>query len=179
MFNSQKIKKCIISVFIAMGTVTYANEPQVVPELNLSKYQGKWFEISRFPNPFQTKCQKNVSVKFGLLENGFIKVVNSCVQENGTTDSVKGLAKIQDPKSNAKLEVSFFDIFGWRPVWDDYWVLYIDANYQISVIGDRKQKYGWILSRSKSISKTQTAIVTETLDKNGYDSKKLLYTQHD
>jgi apolipoprotein D and lipocalin family protein len=162
-----------------MGTATYATEPQVVPELNLSKYQGKWFEIARFENPFQTKGQKNVFAKYTLLENGFIEVVNACVQENGTTASVKGLAKIQSPKSSAKLEVSFFDILGWRPVWGDYWVLYIDADYQIAVVGDRKQKYGWILSRSKSITETQAAIATETLDKNGYDSKKLRYTHHD
>jgi apolipoprotein D and lipocalin family protein len=176
---SHKTIKIIISMFLAMGTTTYATEPQVVPELNLSKYQGKWFEIARFPNPFQTKCQKNVFATYSLLENGFIKVVNSCVQKNGTINFVNGLAKIQDPRSNAKLEVSFFDIFGWRPVWGDYWVLYIDADYQIAVIGDRKQKYGWILSRSNSINKVQATILTKTLDKNGYDSKKLLYTQHD
>ena len=145
----------------------------------LEPYQGKWYEIARFKNPFQKKCLKNVTAEYQLLENGMIEVTNQCEEKNGKIDSIKGLARIQDQNNPSKLEVSFFDIFGWRPIWGDYWVLYIDSNYSWSVVGDRKSQYGWILSRTPALAASNLKKAKLILDENGYDSTKLLMTTHD
>ena len=170
----------IISTFLFfMGSPLIAIEPTVVPTVDLSRYHGQWFEIARFPNLFQKNCQKNVSATYRLLETGLIEVINSCDQKNGTITSVTGLARPQTPPSTSKLEVSFFSILGWRPVWGDYWVLYIDQEYQLAVVGDRKQKYGWILARKTAISKDQLATAMAVLNRNGYNSQNLEFTTHD
>ena len=173
------IPKFIVSLFILLNIPIFATEPKVVSHLDLLKYQGQWFEIARFPNPFQKKCQKNVTARYRLLEDGFIEVINSCEQKGGAINSVTGLAKQQSPESTSKLGVSFFDIFGWRPVWGDYWVLDIDADYQVAVVGDQNRKYGWVLARNTSLSKIQTDRALSAFDKNGYDSQKLIFTAHD
>ena len=173
------ILSIIISNLILFSFPIIGSETSVVSQLDLSRYQGQWFETARFPNFFQKKCQKNVKAHYRLLDKGFIEVINSCEQKNGKTKSVTGRAKQQGSDSTSKLEVSFFDILGWRPIWGDYWVLYIDADYKIAVIGDKNKKYGWILSRKTTLTKSQKDTSLAVLTKNGYDIQKLLFTTHD
>ena len=110
----------------------------IATEFKLERYQGKWYEIARFKTHSQKKMLKNVTAEYQLIDNGMINVVNKCERKNDEQDIVTGLARIQDENDHSKLEVSFFDIFGWRPIWGDYWVLYVDPIYSWSVVGDRK-----------------------------------------
>jgi apolipoprotein D and lipocalin family protein len=173
----------LVIVMLLCGTLSgskiTASAPDVVKSLNLKAYQGQWFEIARFSNLFQKKCKKNVTATYTLMENGYIEVINACAREDGQNESVKGIAKVVDTQTNAKLAVSFFDIFGWRPIWGDYWVLGLNKDYTVAVIGDPKRKYGWILSRTKKLSEEQLETALSVFDKNGYDSDTLLFTSHD
>ncbi|MBT6120292.1 lipocalin family protein [bacterium] len=178
-FSMLKLITSVVFFSILSGATVTASEPEVIEFLDLQRYQGKWFEIARFSNPFQNKCKKNVTATYTILENGSIEVVNTCTCESGQDEDVKGLIKIIDTQTNAKLGVSFFDVFGWRPVWGDYWVLGLDQDYTVAVIGDPNRKYGWLLSRTKKLSPTQVKIALRIFDKNGYDSKSLIYTIHD
>jgi lipocalin len=54
--------------------------------------------------------------------------------------------------------------------------LYVDDNYELAVVGDRKQKYGWVLSKQKTLTQTQKNKASEVLEKNGYSSKALIFT---
>ncbi|RAP38752.1 hypothetical protein DID80_02225 [Candidatus Marinamargulisbacteria bacterium SCGC AAA071-K20] len=150
-----------------------------VTNFDLARYQGKWYEIARFKNPFQNKYLKNVTAEYQLLDNGMIKVLNQCERKNGKIYTSEGRGRIQDQKDSSKLEVSFFHIFGWRPVWGDYWILYVDPEHTLSVVGDRKSQYGWVLSRNSVLTQSQLKKVKLILDKNDYDSEELLITFHD
>jgi len=174
-----QIFSAIISNLILFSLPLFGSDPSVVSQLDLARYQGQWFEIARFQNPFQNESEKNITARYRLLDNGFIEVINACKQTNGKVKSVTGLAKQQSSKSTSKLKVSFFDIFGWRPIWGDYWVLYIDTDYQVAVIGDRNKKYGWVLSRKTTLSQRQRDTALAVLNKNGYNSQKLLFAIHD
>lgn len=176
---TSRLYSLILSALVLVGVPVIGNEPSVVSRLDLNKYQGKWFEVARFPNPFQDTCQKNVSAQYRLLEDGFIEVINRCELSDGKINSVTGLAKWQSTDNTAKLGVSFFDIFGWRPIWGDYWVLDIDPAYQLAVVGDRQAKYGWVLSRTADISVEQLAHARAIFSQNGYDSDLLGMTDHD
>ncbi len=169
----------IISLFLIESLFCIHSIFSIATEFKLERYQGKWYEIARFKNPFQKKCLKNVTAEYQLLDNGMINVVNKCERKNDERDIVTGLARIQDENDHSKLEVSFFDIFGWRPIWGDYWVLYVDPIYSWSVVGDRKRQYGWILSRNPTLSSSNLDRAKLILDKNGYDSTALLITNND
>ena len=53
----------------------------------------------------------------------------------GRPAEARGIARVTDTRSNAKLEVSFFNLFGWRPLWGDYWVLDLAPGYDYAVVG--------------------------------------------
>lgn len=169
----------ILSLLVIESSFCIHSTFSMATEFKLERYQGKWYEIARFKNPFQKKCFKNVTAEYQLLDNGMINVVNKCEIKNDERDIVTGLARIQDENDHSKLEVSFFDIFGWRPIWGDYWVLYVDPIYSWSVVGDRKRQYGWILSRNPTLSSSNLDKAKLILDKNGYDSTALLITSND
>ena len=153
------------------------NEVTSVEYVDVRKYMGTWYEYARIPNRFQNKCVGNVTANYTLLPDGNVEVVNKCLETGGKTDSAKGLAKITDSETNSKLKVSFFSIFGIHLFWGNYWVLYLDDDYSVAVVGEPGKKYGWILSRDISPSQEKVENAFEAIKRNGYDPGKFILTK--
>lgn len=166
----------VFSILLMGSGLVFSADPEVVSSVDLNLYQGKWYEIARFPNAFQSQGSRNVIANYTIRSDGLIGVDNSCLEKNGTVSRVNGVARIDDQKTRAKLGVSFFDILGYRPIWGDYWILGLGKNYSYSVVGDRSRKYAWILSRTPKLPDRELAEARAVLDRNGYDSKRLEYT---
>lgn len=165
----------LLLVLITASRQILAADPEVVRFVDLNRYSGKWYEIARLPNSFESRDARNVVASYSLNSGGTIRVENSCIEKNGALNKVVGLAKVSDPVTNAKLAVSFFDIFGFRPIWGDYWILGLGENYSYSVVGDRSRKYAWILSRDPQLNKNQLEEAIQILKKNGFEIDRLIY----
>ena len=159
----------IISLLCSYTIISQDTLPVTVDNVDLVKYSGKWYEISKIPNSFQDHCQKNTTANYELAPDDEIIVTNSCIDEEGELDSSTGLARIVDLKTNSKLEVSFVSLFGWHLFWGDYWILGLDSNYNYAVIGTPSRKYGWILNRKPQISDVDLETCYKILEKNGYN----------
>jgi apolipoprotein D and lipocalin family protein len=144
-------------------------DPQTVRNVDLQKYTGVWYEIAKIPNNFQDQCIANTTAEYSLMEDGRIKVINSCLDEDGEIDRAEGVAKVVDKNTNAKLEVSFVSFLGIRPFWGDYWILGLGDNYEYSVVGGPNRKYGWILARERELPREKLDEAFSILKKNGYD----------
>ena len=148
-----------------------SDKPTPVESVDLERYSGLWYEIARIPNRFQNDCVGAATATYELRDDGRIDVINRCTKENGETKEARGEARLDD-KGGARLEVSFFSILGWRPVWGDYWILDLGADYEYSVVGEGSRKYGWILARSPMLDEDQLAALFESLRAQGYDPEK-------
>ena len=153
-------------------------EPITVNHVDLERYIGLWYEIARIPNRFQKNCIGNTTAMYSLNEDGTIKVVNSCEEED-ETNSAEGIAKVVDKKTNSKLEVSFVSIFGINLFWGDYWIIGLDEDYSYAVVGTPNRKYGWILGRSKTLPEEKLDEVYSILEKNGYNPQDFKNTRQD
>jgi apolipoprotein D and lipocalin family protein len=140
-----------------------------VDTVDLERYAGLWHEIARIPNKFQKQCAKGTTAEYTLREDGRITVVNRCIKENGEQDEAKGIAKIEDKITNARLKVSFVSFLGWRPFWGDYWIMGLDHDYQWVVIGTPNRKYGWVLAREKTLDDDTMKEIFDIIEQNGYD----------
>lgn len=143
--------------------------PETVAHVDLGRYAGLWFEISKIPNRFQTHCMKDTTAEYRLRGDERIDVVNSCVTDSGKLDTAEGIARVVDGKTNAKLEVSFVDFFGWHLFWGDYWVLDLGEDYAYAVVGTPSRRFGWVLSRTATLSEGDSRQVDEALRRNGYN----------
>lgn len=142
--------------------------PTTVDRVDLTRYAGLWYEVARIPNRFQKQCARNVTAEYVLREDGRIDVINRCLRDDGRVDEAKGLARIDDPASNARLKVSFVSILGWRPVWGDYWILGLGDAYEYAVVGSPDRKYGWILARERTLDEERLKEIFALLRAQGY-----------
>jgi apolipoprotein D and lipocalin family protein len=160
---------------LAAGALVLANvyaqdtaPPTTVEHVELERYVGLWHEIARIPNSFQKSCRWGVTAEYALRTDGRIDVINRCHKSDGKLEQARGVARIEDRRSNARLKVSFFSIFGWRPVWGDYWIIGLDDGYRYAIVGTPNRKYGWILSRDPQLDDAVLDTVFVKLREQGY-----------
>ncbi len=175
--------KSIMVIFLILSINIMAQdentEPVTVNHVDLKRYIGLWYEIAKIPNRFQKNCTGNTTANYSLNEDGTIKVVNSCREEDGEMNTSEGIAKVADKKSNSKLEVSFVSIFGINLFWGDYWIIGLSDDYDYAVIGTPNRKYGWILSRTKQLPEEKLNEAYNILRKNGYNPNDFVMTLQD
>ncbi|MED6180851.1 hypothetical protein PIB30_013934 [Stylosanthes scabra] len=125
---------------LLLTIVVNGNATTVVKNLDLKRYMGRWYEIARFPSFFEKSDAVDTRATYTLNYNGTVHVLN----ENwvgGKRNFIEGIAYKADPKSNeAKFKVKFHV----PPSVGDYWVLYIDQNYQHAVVGGPTKIFLWV-----------------------------------
>lgn len=164
-----------------LGFTTSTSAVKTVESVDLNKYQGQWYEIAAIPQSFQKKCVKNTNAVYSSEKStGYIVVKNSCTEADGSIKIADGRARIEDTKTNAKLKVTFVKLGGWIFAFGgDYWILDLEKNYQWVVVGNPSTEYGWILSRTPSMTLVDLKKANATLVANGYDTCKLLTSIQD
>lgn len=144
---------------------------EVVSSVDLEKYVGKWHEIALIPNRFQRQCVANTTAEYTNLGEGMIRVDNSCKQSDGSTSAIEGRARVVDPLTRAKLEVTFVKLFTWIFLFGgDYWVIQLDQDYGYAVVGHPERKFGWILARTPSLPPETLKKISTNLIAQGYDT---------
>ena len=155
---------------------------RVVPEVDLQRYMGIWYEIARLPNSFQDHCAGDVTAIYTLRDDGKIQVVNRCRKEDGTYSEAKGLGKRASRSGpNSKLKVRFAPGYlSFLPfVWGDYWIIILAPDYSHVVVGEPGRKYLWILSRQPTMDEAGLQHILEEVSQKGYDLTGLVRTQHE
>lgn len=165
-FNSTFWKTLGLGFTVAMlascSTPNYAPLPTVA-SVDLSRYQGKWFEVALIPNRFQRMCVADTQAEY-KQDDDLIRVTNRCRKEDGSIEKANGVAKIVEGSNNAKLRVSFF-----RPFYGNYWVLALDPSYQWVLVGEPSRKYGWVLSRTAQLDPSTLNKILDEAEKRGYN----------
>jgi len=174
----RKLATMILSGFSLAGCATTTTVRLKLPPLetvahvDLARYVGTWFEIANFPQSFQKGCTATTAT-YTVRPDGEIDVVNRCRKGalDGPEDSAHGRARVVDPATNAKLEVSFL-----RPFWGDYWVTDLGADYEYAVVGHPGRDYLWILSRTPTLAPAVYDGIVERLRGKGYEVERLVKT---
>ncbi|PRQ02420.1 Outer membrane lipoprotein Blc precursor [Enhygromyxa salina] len=172
----------IITLLVGLSTAACAGnnnggqEPapplETVDYVDLERYAGTWYEIANFPQRFQRGCTATTAT-YELRADGQVKVINRCRKDSldGREVTAKGRARVVDPSTNAKLEVSFF-----RPFWGDYWIIDLGPDYEYAVVGHPKREYLWILAREPTMEPEVYEGIVERLAAQGYDTARIVRT---
>ncbi|MES2764901.1 MAG: lipocalin family protein [Bacteroidota bacterium] len=146
---------------------------ETAKNVDLKKYTGKWYEVARLPFREESGC-RNTFAEYSLNDDGTIKVYNKCLKSDGEMEDVEGKAEVVDKTTNSKLKVTFF----W-PFSGDYWILYVDENYQHALVGTPSREYLWLLSRTPQMNDVVKNQLVGIAQSSGFDTTKLIYTKHD
>jgi apolipoprotein D and lipocalin family protein len=142
----------------------------VVDEIDLDRYAGRWYEIASFPQRFQRGCVATTA-NYTRLAEGRIRVQNECRdgEFDGKLRRVEGVAWLADPDgSQAKLKVQFF----W-PFRADYWIIELDPDYRHAVVGHPSRDYLWILARTRTLEPAVYETLLARIEAQGFDLERL------
>lgn len=166
-----RLSVVIGAVVALVASPGWAKQPalEVVEHVDLERYLGTWYEIASYPAWFQKNCTA-VTADYSLRDDGLIRVVNSCRKGglDGPLKQSSGRARVVDPTTNAKLQVSFFG-----PFWGDYWIIDLDPSYRWAVVGVPSRKYLWILSRTPTMDDALYREIVGRLPERGYTPNTL------
>eukprot|EP01135_Chromosphaera_perkinsii_P006848 Nk52_evm3s621 gene=Nk52_evmTU3s621 len=129
--------------------------PTTNVDVNLSKYAGLWYEAAKKPNPFERDC-KCSSAFYTLQDDGKVGVRNECVKANDAITDIVGIARKARDNDSTKLLVNFNSFFS-----GNYWILDLDRDYKVVVVGEPCKRYLWVLSREPELD---PKIVQKKLD---------------
>jgi apolipoprotein D and lipocalin family protein len=150
-----------------------------VAHLDLQRYSGRWYEIARLPLREEEKCARDVSAEYLPEDNGLV-VINRCVQADGTVKEAQGRARVPDARQPGELEVCFAPglMRLWPGSWADYWVLFVDEDYRVALVGTPDRDGLWILSRTPQMEPAEFEALSSLALRYGFDTSRLIETPH-
>lgn len=164
----------LFALLLGAAPLLQAAEPVTsVPNVELDRYLGKWYEIGRLPMYWQRKCVSDTTAEYGKGEDGKITVTNRCLHEDHKPDIVTGSAVVVPNSGNAQLKVTFF----W-PISGNYWVIGLDQDYRWALVGTPNRKYLWLLSRTPVLTQADTDAALQIAHREGYDMTQWIVTPH-
>jgi apolipoprotein D and lipocalin family protein len=146
---------------------------ETVEYVDLEQYAGLWYEIARYPVPFDEDSVA-VTAEYTLLDDGTVRVLNQGLvgDLNGPPTSIEGVARVADPVSQAKLRVSF-DRPGLDLIEGDYWIIELAEDYSHAVVSDPLRFTLYILSRTPTMDPVLYDAILQRLTERGFDPGRI------
>ena len=166
------IKIFILTLVGGCSAMEYNN---TVDYIDIDRFMGKWFVIAGrvtflekgAHNPIEEYTfnadKDRIEIDFSFNKNSL----------SGPKKSIPQKAWIHNKKTNAHWKVSPF----W-PLKLDYLVILNDKDYEWTVIGVPSQRYLWLMARSKNIKQEKISEILNEVERNGYDTKNIIYFEH-
>ena len=167
----------------ACSTVETAGELPTASSVDLSRYAGTWYEIARLPMWAQRNCLRSTA-EYRLLDSGEVSVRNMCVTTTGKEISIEGMATVVDREHRAKLNVVFDQwaaklvaLFTWADQ-GNYWILRVDPDYRLAVVGTPDRDYLWILSKTPLLDEASYQDAVTFAQHLGFHTEHLIRAPH-
>ncbi len=165
------IAAVVASLGLSLAASGCANEPlDVAPTVDLTRFQGQWYEIAKLPRTTQAQCTGTTA--FYQLREGGLDVTNQCHLITLTGSPKTSLARVnatgEGVNSKMSIEVGGFN--------GDYWILEVGEHYEYAVIGVPSREYLWIMSRTPQLEKTVVDGIVSRMREKKFDTSRLEFT---
>jgi len=165
----------ILMILILAVTACSTHKPMPAVEyVDLDRFMGDWYVIANIPT-FLEKDAYNPVETYRLDDDGTIATTFTFNQGSldGEKKNYHPRGFVQDSESNAIWGMQFI----W-PIKADYRIVYLDADYQKTIIGRKSRDYVWIMARKSSISETEYNSLVDQVGRLGYDIEQLRKAEH-
>ena len=140
-----------------------------MPDFNLERYLGEWYEIARLENWFERGLSK-VFARYDRREDGSVTVMNRGYDvRTGKWKEARARAVVGDAPNH--LKVYFVPLVHGR-----YEVAFLDEDYTRAVVSGGSLKYLWLLARTPQLKDDELQPMLRCAEKLGYDTSRLIYT---
>ncbi|MBD3647291.1 MAG: lipocalin family protein [Pseudomonadales bacterium] len=146
-------------------------EMQVVPHVDINRFMGPWYVIANIPTFLERDILSPIET-YRLNEDGTIDTLFRFRKEaGGPVREMEATGFVRDKKTNA--------IWGMQFIWPfkaDYRIVYLDPDYQHTIIGRNKRDYVWIMARTPGIPEARLQELIDIVVALGYERDKIQLT---
>lgn len=128
------------------GDIAGPNQ-KLADNVDLKRFLGKWY-VHGFTPTFLDKNAVNATETYELGEDGKINTTYAFRKHEpgGKQKTYKPIGWVYDKRTSAEWRMRFFGLFT-----APYYILYVDENYETTVVGHPKKELAWIMSRSPQV----------------------------
>ena len=158
----------LLSLFLVGCSHQTGNPMQAVDNLELNRFMGDWHVLADIATPFDRNAVMPLE-RYRLNNDNVVETIYQ--YREGTAEGplrerhIKGFVSKQ---SNAIWGMQVF----W-PIKADYRVVYLDEDYQTTIIGRIKRDFVWIMARSPTIGNERFETLLARVSALGYDTNDL------
>ena len=142
---------------------------KTVDYVDIDRFMGDWYVIANIPT-FLEKGAHNAVENYALNDDGTIATTFT-FRDGGfdgeqKTYTPKGF--VSDTKTNA--------VWGMRFVWPikaDYRIVYLDEQYEQTIIARKQRDYVWVMARTPQIDDASYEKLINKVVSIGYDVSKV------
>ncbi len=157
-------------LFLTTGCEEGGGEPmETVPYVDLKRFMGDWYVVANIPT-FVEKGAYNPVESYRLNPDGTIGTTFTFNKDafDGPLKTYQPTGFVLNKDTNAHWGMQFI----W-PFKGDFRIIYLDDDYQTTVIGRAKRDYVWVMSRTPSFSDADFENMKDFIESVGYDGGKL------
>ena len=160
-----------LALSLALATPSFAAAPEPRKPVDPSRLAGRWYEQARLPSAYQKDCYGS-TFDWSRNKDGSMDVLLTCRlgSPTGKAKTQRARATILDPKTNAKLRVSFMGGLASA----EYRVLDRADDYSWVLLGTSGGKYLWVLSNRPKLPAAAREQAVARAGSLGYAVGKLI-----
>jgi len=158
-------KPLIVFLLIILSGCASHPAMKTVDYVDLPRFMGDWHVIANIPT-FIEKDAHNAIENYRLEKDGTVATTFTFHDEsfNGPLKTYKPRGFITDTKTNALWGMQFI----W-PFKSDFRIVYLDEDYQNTIIARQARDYVWIMSRKPVIDEITFEKLRQRVEDLGYD----------
>lgn len=166
----------LTSLFIIMTACSSPKPIRTETSVDIDRFMGDWYVVANIPTflekdawnaleTYERKGERRIETTFTFNKGG--------PDGDLKTYTPVGFVREDDP-SNA--------VWGMRFVWPikaEYIIMYVDEDYQETIVGRRKRDYLWIMSRDPDLPDERLNELIDLTVEEGYDRDKIQKVPHE
>ena len=151
--------------------------PSLAAPVDLDQYAGDWFVHGAIPLeiPFFSDAEaRNYTERYERLGTDKIRMTSAFDTPGADRKSFSFKGRVVDSSLNATWSIGFV----W-PLRAEYSIIFLDADYQTTVVASANRRNAWIMSRDPHMDESDYADMLAFMTTAGFDAAAFRKVPHD
>ena len=174
MHLSRLIAAPIAVAAMALSTPVLAQASNV----NLDRFDGRWFEIARSPNDAQKDCRRaQIDFNPQTRAERYSIVVTCTRRADGVVETLRANARVTDTETNARFRFTLAGLLGIGGLaGQNYWVWDHAPDYSWAIMALPNRSDWWVWHRDQSPAESERARLLARARALGFNTGAVVHT---
>lgn len=166
---------------VGIGRIVWGMIPkkmQVASNVDLHRFSGTWFEIARKPVSLERKSFHHITYEYHVVGENKLSTVLRYQTKEGRVIQLSGEAMVKNPPENSQYLVSYAPKMLKKRKKTNFWIMRLDNDYQVCLVGNKKRTRLWLFARQSNIDPRIVDDYLEFAREQGFDTDDLIFVDH-